>query len=510
MYAIASKRAAFAYLTLAALLLLSACAFPQLGGVKKAPTSTPEAALAETTTPGADDTTDSPAEIQATAGSPEQPVVSEGTLTQDIGDPNNPPHGLILFASTSTQPIRPSAYSDGENGPSERALWAISLDGQRAGRVSPQGQGSALYVSPVPGKKSKVLLNGFQLASDLFEAVAPPAECGEGGQACSDYQFSPNGNLLAYFSGADSCGRKLSLYNVTEAKPVVAWANTHWYYFFNDGSLMLSLGDCDSQMAYLYVPKTGKQAGVEKIGKAFWNVTHTAVIFQVQGKPELQAGLWGFNLETSRVFLWPAKDTVIEDSPIWLADGRNFVFQHQPYTYDQATKSVMLNGPRQVILMNAWTRSQRLLGYDSRSNYHLCGAGDLQQKEPGAPCTQPYGDWLRIQRLPYQSLRFKVADRGKPVVRCALYGLDCKDQPEILGLNWQTGKQYPWEEARVPEATVTPGHTQPDLNKDPFYQDPDGQFAFYLGQDGNTLWYVPRDREPVLWVQDAEGFVLIP
>jgi hypothetical protein len=354
--------------------------------------------------------------------------------------------------------------------------------------------------------------NGFKLSGEQIEPVQLPDECGpDGDQTCGGFQFSPNGNMLAYFSGLFSCGRKLTLYNLETGKAAATWSNAHWAYFYKNGSLIISLGDCESQYAYLYVPNTGKQAGVEKIGKAFWNPTHTAVVFQVQGKPELQAGLWGFNLETSRVILWPSKETVIEDTPIWLEDGQSFVFQHQPYLYDQSTKSVRLNGPRQVILMNAWTRTQRLLGYDSRSNYHLCGAEEIQTgAAPGSPCAQTNGEWLRIQRLPYVSLRFPVANRDKPEVRCALYGLDCKDNAEVLALNWKTVKQYPWEEARIPQVIPTPDYNQPDLDKDPFYQDPEGQFAFYVGRDGKTLWYVPRDREPTLWVQDAEGFVYLP
>jgi hypothetical protein len=513
MPSLSSKRAAIACLALAVLLLLASCTFPalpQFGGAKGTPAVTPDTALTASGTPSPEDTPSEPEDIETATSSPDGPVMGTGISAQDFSDPANLPHGLILFASTSAQPFEKADPASGQEAQAERYLWAISLDGKRAGRVSPDGAGSALFVAAA-GKKNKVLQNGFQLSGEQIEPVDLPDECtAEGGQSCSGYQFSPSGNMLAYFSGSDSCGRKLTLYNLDQRKEVVTWPNAHWAYFFNDGSLITSLGDCDSQWAYLYIPRTGKQAGVEKVGKPFWNPTHTAVIFQVQGKPETQIGLWGFNLETSRVFMWLAKETVIEDTPIWLADGQNFVFQHQPYSYDQATKDAILNGPRQVILMNAWTRSQRLLGYDPRNSYNLCGVDDLQGSEPGSPCTQPYGNWLRIQRLPYQGLRFAVADRSKPEARCALYGLDCKDKPETLALDWQTGKQYPWDEAQVPQATVTPGHTRPDLNKDPFYQDPNGEFAFYVGKDGKTLWYVPRDREPSLWVQDAEGFVYLP
>jgi hypothetical protein len=357
-----------------------------------------------------------------------------------------------------------------------------------------------------------VLANGFQLPAEQFEAVALPEECTEtGGASCGGFQFSPDGRMLSYFSGSGSCGRTLTLYETTEQKQVNRWENAHWAYFFQNGSLIFAVGDCDSQMAYLYTPGTGKQGGVAKTGTAYWNPQRTAVIFQVRGEPALQSLLWGFSLETSKVFLWPSQEMVIEDTPIWLADGEYFVFQHQSFKYDKSTKTAAVNSPRQIVLMNAKTRSQKQLAFDTRSSYHLCGAADLPDSSAvGSPCDQNYGSWLHIQRLPYQPLRFPVAETNKTEVECALYGLGCEEKPEILALDWKSGKEYPWDEAHVPEATATPGANKPDLDAVPFYEDPAGEFAFFVGRSGKTLWYIPRDREPALWVQDGENFVYLP
>ncbi len=512
MMSFSPKRIGYTLMALMLLLMLSACSFslPTLGGVKGLPTGTPESGAA----PGGADAEESPSatsDVNVPAGS-DQPVGEAGISAEDFNDPENPPHGLILFTSTAEQPFQNVQGTTISNPNAERYLWAISTDGVRAGRVSPEGMGTALFVPEASSKKSKVLANGFQSPGEQIEPVQMPEECGEaGGASCSGFQFSYNGNMLAYFKGPDSCGRVLTLYDITAQKQASTWQNVHWAYFFENGSLIFALGDCESQTAYLYYPNTGKQAGVAKVGKAFWNPTHTAVIFQVQGEPEMQSGLWGFHLETSKVFMWPSKEMVIEDTPIWLADGDHFVFQHQPFKYDKSTKDAILNGPRQIVLMNARTRSQSLLAFDARSNYHLCGAADLADSNAvGLPCEQTYDTWLHVLRQPYQSVRFPAAERTTPAVRCALYGLDCEDAPEILALDWQTGKQYPWEEARVPEATATPGAHRPDLDKEPFYQDPEGEFAFYLGQSGKTLWYVPRDREPTLWVQDGENFLYLP
>ncbi len=509
----ALKTIAIIHITLIGMLLLSACSFslPNIGGVKGAATGTPDGSVTASASPEAGEESTSPAAAEPAAG-PDQPAAEMQISAQDFSDPANLPTGLILFTSTSEQPFQNQSMSPASNPNGERYLWAISTDGKRAGRVSPEGSGTALFVPGTANKKSKIIPNGFAIAGEQIETVAIPEECaGEGNPACGGFQFSPNGNMLAYFSGADSCGRTLKLYDLIEKKQAYAWEKVHWAYFFKNGSLMVSLGDCESQFAYLYSPSTGKQSGVAKVGKPSWNPTHTSVIFQIQNEPAAQAGLWGFNVETSRVFIWPTKEPVIEDTPIWLADGENFVFQHQTFTYDKASKNAVLTGPRQVIFMNATTRSQKLLGYDSRSNYHLCGAEDLPNgTEPGSPCEQTYGNWLHIQRLPFQPLHFKMTETNTPAVRCALYGLDCEGKPETLALDWQTGKQYPWEEARVPDATATPSAHRPDLDKDPFYQDPNGEFAFYLGKSGKTLWYVPRDREASLWVQDGENFIYLP
>ncbi len=504
-------------LALALLLSLTACTLPQLGNIRLNPSSPASSGAAPGSTPSAT-ALSSTSTAKATAAQPsDQPGGEVAITAQDFNDAANPPHGLILFTSTSAQPFKHLTTGTVSGTPGERYLWAVSTDGRRAGRISPTGQGSAMYLPAEGSKKIKVLLNGFQMtgADTHFEGVDLPEGCKDSDQNCGSFQFSPDGKLLAYLSGPDACGRTLTLLDLATRKPLYTWPNAHWAYFFKDGSLMTSLGDapgdCQSQMAYLYIPRTGKQAGVEKIGKEYWNPAHTAVIFQVQGKTELQTGLWGFNLETSRVFLWLPKETVIEDTPIWLADGQHFVFQHQTYVYDSITKKAKLTGPRQIILMDAGTRAQRLLGFDGRNNYHLCGAADLPAGEaPGAPCAQPYGGWLRVQRLPFEPLAFAVTDRVDSAAQCALYGIGCKEQPEVLALNWQTTKQYPWEQALVPEATVTPSFFYPDLNKDSLYTDPNGAFAFYIGQDGHTLWYVPRDREPSLWVDNAEGFVYLP
>jgi hypothetical protein len=507
-----SHRAKTARFALAMALLLTACTLPQFGQ-QNIPATAPDGDLKATISSVVIDSSSALSAAPSAPTSTPTPQASAlpGGVVEisasDFSDPDIPAGGLILFTSTSAQPFTRLDVGGVAGKSSERYLWALSTDNRRAGRISPDGMGSALFLPGVPGQPGKLVQYGFSLKNSRIETINPPDECKDSAQPCGGFQFSPDGSALAYFTGEDSCGRTLKLYSLTRHKTISTWNNAHWAYFFNDGSLIISLGDCQTQRAYLYLPGSGQQAGVEQVGTPYWNPTHTAVVFQVQGKPELQVGLWGFNIETSKIFLWLSKDRVIEDTPIWLNDGQYFVFQHQQYLYDRATKEFILQGPRQIVLMNAWTRSQQLLGFDARSGYHLCAAAD---QAPGEPCAQPYGDWLRVQRQPYSQQRFSANQRDTPGVRCAMYGLDCKDAPEELAVNIETGKQYPWLEARVAQVTVTPAYHKPDMENEPLYQDPNLAYAFYVGKDGHTLWYVPRDREPTLWVQDGEGFIYLP
>jgi hypothetical protein len=504
-----SRGAYRALLALLALLMLSSCALPSLDFLKKkdaeptaenAEVTPPASAEAGEETPGGDLVIGG----EVTGETPALPNLPEGfTLLSaaDFSDPAAPLTGLILFASTAPNPFAQLELDTAEEG--ETHVYAISPDGARAGRISLVGQGADLYTPSNPNAKVRVVQNGFGFSHERVEAAALPAEC-DPTSNCLEYQLSPTGHSLAYFTGEDVCTRTLTLWDLDGQKVINSWPNAHWMSFNQDGSLMLALGDCDAPYAYFYSPTTGKQAGVEKLGQAFWNPQHTAVIYQVPGKNPLESGLWGFNTETSKVFLWLPKDSVIQDSPIWLPDGQHFVFQHRVIKYVKETNEVILSGPRQIILMNAATRAQSLLSFDAGYDYHLC-------QSAGEACEQPYEEWLRAYRTPFQPLKFAVDGwDSDPQARCALYGLDCTPAADVLAVNWKERKQFGWGEASVPEAAPLPEAQEPALEAEPIYQAEDGSFALYVGRDNRSLWYAPRDREATLWVKDARGFVYLP
>jgi hypothetical protein len=122
---------------------------------------------------------------------------------------------------------------------------------------------------------------------------------------------------------------------------------------------------------------------------------------------------------------------------------------------------------------------------------------------------------------------------------------------ELFALNWRTGTLVPWDQmvqkGLVPgmEPTEEPGPdrtdipvynfpygslypgpdentfwldgpgsgyilTGPDLEAAPIYSHPDGLYAYFVGIDGKTLWMVPAEGEPILWVLQGENYFYLP
>lgn len=453
---------------------------------------------------------------QATAANPQQPepTVASQPLTEirntgaialsNFASADQQTSGLIVFTSASGDPFSPAPSTAGPLERSDASLWGISLDGSQAGQIAPAS--AALWPAPAAEQKGRIVDSAHLLQNPVLDAVTLPVECDPAvGGACSGYQFSPHGRSLLYFSGPDACGQALTLYDLDRQTVLQTWPRAQWAQFLDNGSIVLLQGECEKPYLYLYLPNRDTQSGLSAPGTAYWNQTQQVVLFQTQAEPAMQTGLWGINLQTSKVFLWLDQERVLQDTPIWLPDGRHVVFQHRAYQYDPVSGDAILQYPRQIVLMDAWTRSQTLLAYDARHNYALCAT-------PGKPCNAVSGDWLKVRRTPLQKARFSAQDYDTlPAARCALFGLDCMvSEEEVLAINWKTGETLPWDEADLPEPQPLSPCPQPDLEAQPVYKDPAGAFALYTGAGGRTLWFVPQQGEPVLWVADGEGFVYLP
>lgn len=490
-------------------ILMTSCTLPNFTGG-------PTPVLFQSTTALPTQTQDQAANLpeQSTTSAKESPTSTVTPLSDTepfpvdlTGFDNKALNDLIVFTSLSGAPFANTNLGKIDLLAPERRMWAISPDGLRAGRLSSTSQGTALYLSRNEQGPIKFIDNGVNLSHPGLEPVALPEECAPAsGNACSEFSFGPEGRTLAYFTSVDNCGRNLSLVDLLLNQTINTWSHVHWYKFLLDGSLILSLDDCSGnpRNIYLYIPNKNTQAGLGQEGIMLWNPSQQAALVQVQDQLPVFSGLWGLNLQTSRVFLWMEREQrVIDDSPVWLADGRHFLYQHRPIQFYANSTTIVLGGPRQIILMDAGSRDQRLLAYDGRYDYHLC-------ESTGVPCEMHYGDWLKIRRTAFKALRISLDETDLPEARCALYGLDCKQQVEEMALNWKTGEMLPWSEAGVTEVEPTPAFPLPDLAVQPVYSDPSGSYAFYTGPGGRTLWYVPAAGDPILWVTEGENFVYLP
>ena len=113
-------------------------------------------------------------------------------------------------------------------------------------------------------------------------------------------------------------------------------------------------------------------------------------------------------------------------------------------------------------------------------------------------------------RIPFKAARVSLDESDLPEVRCALYGLNCQEPAEEMALNWKTGEMLPWDEAGLVEVEPPPSFPLPDLSAQPIYLDPGGVYAFYTDSGGRTLWYVPAEGDPILWVTEGKNFVYLP
>lgn len=490
-------RAALSFLVIT--VLLSSCALPKINLPFKGLGGEGEVvAAADVASPGLPESTP---EAQPTdSAKPEPTAVVDPELSAEDGF-----SGLVLFTSESGDPFAVSDAGKVSLDKPVRHLWAISTDGLRAGRLSPEGFSSALAETSRPEGKPLLIAGGVESASESVLSVALPEECREGGPAaCSGFQFGLQGLTYAYLSGEDSCGRRLTLVERSNRSVLNTWEHVAWYRFNKDGGVLVSLDNCSSRYLYQYIPNTESQSGMAPDGEITWDPSRKAGLVQVKGAAPVLSALWGFNLDTNAVILWPEQGKVMQDSLIWLEDGRHFVYQHRAVRYDKTSGNAYLDGPRQIILMDAWTRAQQLIGFKGEYDFHLC-------ETEGEACEQPYGDWLKVTRTPFQPGGLKLSDPAEAAAaRCALFGLGCAKPAEVFALNWKTGELIPWAEANLPAPQDAPAFPPPDRSADSVYTDPGGAFALYTSQDGHTLWYVPASGDPVLWVTEGDNFVYVP
>jgi hypothetical protein len=451
----------------------------------------------------------------------------------DFANPENfGLQGLILFTSQSLYPFPGLAvglpYDDQgvliQSPPTQ--LWAISPDGLRLGRLTQAALGGALFIDPQGNAAPLLVQYGQYFSHPDLATIDLPAECYgilPGSEAllsdslpCSDFTFSQDGRLLAFYFGPQICGRGIMLLDTLNEQVVFrsAAGSGHWFELLPEGRALIATGHCEGGEVSLF----DRQAGsLQRLGnepfELLWNADRSALAAQVYPYQGLDSALWGYNTRTNTLFLPQPNQWPRADHPLWTPDGTHLLYQLRSLTYDAGSSQVIFDQPRQLKLVNAASGVAQNLVSDPEYDFHLCAGSD-------SSCDRWLGDWVQVRRTPFvpQVIAWEAGAPDTAQLTCLLEGLECPTEPERFALNWRTGELLPWDEFTPPSATPQPTPVEsaeqpeagPDFTRLPVYADPDGQFTFYVGLDKHSLWLVPAQGDPALWVIDSSDFIYLP
>lgn len=470
------------------------------------------------------------------------------TLTAD--SPNEAFQDLIIFNSL----WGPFANNWFEV-PYHQTIYAFSPDGRRVGALAPEEFGAYLYFPPAPSEKPVVVEYGLEINHPAVQQIGLPPECypsadaTEKFSACSDFQFSPEGRYLGFFSGYPGCGRRIIILDTQTGEVVYRSLgdNNHGMALLDHGKVLIARGHCEGGDLFLWdlIYGTERELGTE--GYFLWNSDETAFVVAVQYYGSLLLNsVWGFNFETNQLFMTVPEPIMIDDHPVWTPDKRYLLYQHRTFSsssYEGYTYPTGFDQARRIILVDAQTGYQQVLLSDRAYDFHL---GSDMYREAW------YGDWIQVRRTAFtpEDFQYGEAFPRDDLYTCRIYGTNCPTPVENFALNWKTGELVPWDEmvqagdvpgleprempgpdrsqdpvvdflrgwlyAGPDEDTLwlvregTPILTAPDLESSPIYTHPEGLYAYYVGIDGETLWMVPAEGDPVLWVLNGQNYFYLP
>lgn len=456
----------------------------------------------------------------------------ELTAAMLADETNNHLHDLILFSSSVHYPF--AGLRLGLQEPYERIkgdgyfiemtmpqLWAVSPDGQRAGRLTQYEWGVASYVPSNPAGKPILVEYGVHFNNEHLHPIKLPPECLNKNTFdaapigfCHSFQFSPDGQYLGYDFARQNCGEGIIIMDTLTGAEIYRFeGNGHGFDFLKNGKVLLGKGHCEGGGLELLDPvtKSTRELGMEGNFPDLWNNDESAFVVSVGNYYNLSGTLWGYSVTQDDLFLEAAP---FSDRPVWDPDGTHLLYQYRPV--DNTSAGYNYTGSRQIIRVDTVNGEKKVLASDPAYDYDLCEIEFNSYKS----CEQWYGDWIQLRRFPFQPL--SVSSEGIPVppdsnsqLQCLLYGKECAAPPELFALNWRTGELLPWAEAPLPPPTPTPPSpptcaAKPDLNRRPLYTHPAGRYSFYVGNDNKSLWLVPQMGQPVLWVQEGENFMYVP
>jgi len=421
-----------------------------------------------------------------------------------------PQHDLILFTSTVHAPFAPKEVRQ-RTTPTH--LWGVTTDGRHGERLSLRED--ALFIRPDGNAVTIDLLvtEAYSMEMNLVRQHVLLPDCKD--IACDRYQFSPAGTWAAYFWGEDVCGRGIAALDLrTDETRVITDTGGHSFTFVADETLLVGTGHCEGGEFALLDLRTGEQNALGESGALRWNDPRTA--FAVNVHPYMGWGgyVWGYNVAQGEYFLPPRTEPETEEMHLlWTPASDHLLYQQRVISYTAPAKTALSLGPQQIVIIDTTTGERQVLLSDPAYDYHLCAAYEICAWED---------DFIEVRRIPYRQRVFALEpDFNSAAVNCAVYGFRCADPVERFALNWRTGELVPWDArpAAAVTPTVTPTPTPaavasqpavPDLSRPAFYTAPNNTYTLHLGQDEQSLWCVPTDGEPVLWVNNGAYFTYVP
>ena len=437
----------------------------------------------------------------------------------------------------------------------ETHVYAFSPDGRRAGTLTPQQFAATLHPPTKPSNKALMIEYGVEFNHPDVLGVILPEDCYQPQSnvdqlyACGRFQFSPNGEYLGFFHGPPLCGRGIIIKNTQTGEEVYRLENGsgHSLSIIDNGRALVASGHCEGGQIDFHNLTNGTEVSLGTEGEQIWNASKTALAVAVSEYANIASHIWGFNVETEQLFMKQPNPIQIDDHPIWVPDQQHFLYQHRTFTRREGeTYPTGFDTARQIILVDIQTGIQTTLLSDAAYDFHLGSC---------FTCADWYGDWIQVRRVAFvpEAIRGGDSIYSAPAVRCRIYGESCAAPTELFALNWKTGELLSWSDAvasgTIDENVLAPtaiipvpnqqsifeisdqyqlyqGPTKntffvhwrwasdekafflagPDLITTPIYKHPTGNYAFYLGIDGRSLWMVPSQGLPIPWVLDGENF----
>jgi hypothetical protein len=453
----------------------------------------------------------------------------------DMTEGNTLLHDLILFETPSIFPFDYEKYSQKFQGligdfntvgpDNDYRLWAVSPDGKRMGRLTPAGLNTMMFMPQSPSQKPVIVEYDIHLNNSDLVPVSLPEECDAyktkpvdavgDFNVCRYFKFSPDGRYLSYTFDEQGCNRTLSILEVSTGKMIYQnLVNSLYPEFLSNGKAFIKMGHCEGGGTLLVDLKTGKEQEAGDYAWEYeWNKPHTALLVQVHPyQGIIGRSFWGYNVQNDTLFSAPQISKSMDSPATWVPAGTHIIFQHREFVDGDSSLAYLPKGSSQIIRKDLESGKNQVILTDPRYDYWLC--------DQNQPCIFKNPDWVQVKRSLIPTDPGELAIYQAAVLECLDHG-ECILIRETLALNWRTGELRPWDQVPAAPPTATPtgqyklrGEDYAPLPPNPggklIYINPSGDFAFYVGADGTSLWKVQKNGEPVVWVEYGINFIYLP